>query len=286
MFAKSSWVHLRIPFSFFLLPVYLFALATSNEVNVFFALIVFVILHLFLYPASNGYNSYFDKDEGSIGGLKNPPKVNKGLYNLALVFDAVALLLSTYNMLFFFMILVYGLISKAYSHPSIRIKKYPYASWFIAGFFQGFFTFLMSYIGIIDGNLQDLLQPHILIAAGLTSVMLWGSYPMTQIYQHEEDTKRGDVTLSVKLGILGTFYFVMILFSVTSILFFLYFTKYYTASAALIYLGAMGPVVGFFFYWFLKVRTDRKKADFENTMRLNQLSSLCLNIFFIWLSFQ
>lgn len=286
MFTKSSWVHLRIPFSFFLLPVFLFALATTTEVNVFFALIVFVILHLFLYPASNGYNSYFDKDEGSIGGLKHPPKVTKGLYNLALLFDAIALILSTYNILFFFMILVYGLVSKAYSHPAIRIKKYPFASWFIAGFFQGFFTFLMSYIGIVDGNLQDLVQPQILIAAGLTSIMLWGSYPMTQIYQHEEDTKRGDITLSVKLGVLGTFYFVMIVFSLTSVLFFLYFSDYYNTSISFTYLSAMGPVVVFFFYWLIKVRTNQLHADFTNTMRLNQLSAICLNIFFIWLYFQ
>lgn len=286
MFTKSSWVHLRIPFSFFLLPVFLFALATTTEVNVFFALIVFVILHLFLYPASNGYNSYFDKDEGSIGGLKHPPKVTTGLYNLALLFDAIALILSTYNILFFFMILVYGLVSKAYSHPTIRIKKYPFASWFIAGFFQGFFTFLMSYIGIVDGNLQDLVQPQILVAAGLTSIMLWGSYPMTQIYQHEEDTKRGDITLSVKLGILGTFYFVMILFSLTSVLFFLYFSDYYNTSISFTYLAAMGPVVVFFFYWLIKVRNNQLHADFTNTMRLNQLSAICLNIFFIWLYFQ
>ena len=32
----------------------------------------------------------------------------------------------------------------------------------------------------------------------------WRAYPMTQIFQHEED-KRGDETLSLKLGIKGTF---------------------------------------------------------------------------------
>jgi 1,4-dihydroxy-2-naphthoate octaprenyltransferase len=28
-------------------------------------------LALLIYPASNAYNSYFDKDEGSIGGFEN-----------------------------------------------------------------------------------------------------------------------------------------------------------------------------------------------------------------------
>ena len=283
MFTKSSWVHLRIPFSFFLLPVFAFALSSINEVNVFYGLIVFFALHLFLYPASNGYNSYFDKDEGSIGGIKAPPKVNNDLYYLALLFDAIALILASYNFIFFLMLLTYGLVSKAYSHPSIRIKKYPFASWFIAGFFQGFFTFLMANIGLIDGSFSDIIEPKILYAGCLTSIMLWGSYPMTQIYQHEEDTKRGDVTLSVKLGVLGTFHFVAIFFFFSSLLFFWFFLHHYSIDVSLIYLGAMGPVVSFFAYWYIQVRKDKKLANFDNTMKLNFLSSLCLNAFFIWL---
>ncbi|MEQ8575627.1 MAG: ubiquinone biosynthesis protein UbiA, partial [Fulvivirga sp.] len=97
MFSKSAWLHLRIPFSYYLMPVYLFSLAVSDNVNTSNAIIVFIALHIFLYPASNGFNSYFDKDEDSIGGLKNPPKVSKGLYYLALVFDLIALLLVSFD---------------------------------------------------------------------------------------------------------------------------------------------------------------------------------------------
>jgi hypothetical protein len=61
------------------MPVFLFALAISPNISGPRLLVVFAVLHLFLYPASNGFNSYFDKDEKSIGGLKNPPKVEKGL---------------------------------------------------------------------------------------------------------------------------------------------------------------------------------------------------------------
>src|SRR5690349_14747751 len=127
MLSRSSWLHLRIPFSYFLLPVYLFSLAISPNLNEARLIWVFIILHLFLYPASNGYNSYFDKDEKSIGGLRNPPPVNKGLYFLALLFDLIALVLGYWkiNALFAIMLFIYGLISKAYSHPSIRLKKMP-----------------------------------------------------------------------------------------------------------------------------------------------------------------
>src|SRR5687767_5389569 len=106
MLTRSSWLHLRIPFSYFLLPVYLFSLSISPNLNESRMLWVFIILHLFLYPASNGYNSYFDKDEKSIGGLKTPPPVNKGLYSLALLFDGVALLLGFWKVNILFVIMV------------------------------------------------------------------------------------------------------------------------------------------------------------------------------------
>lgn len=285
MFSKSSWLHLRIPFSYFLLPVFLFAFAISPNVSVIRGLIVFICLHIFLYPASNGYNSYFDKDEGSIGGLKNPPKVSKSLYYLSLVFDLIALLLASYNIYFLIGVLIYGLVSKAYSHPIIRIKKYPFGSWFIAGFFQGFFTFIISYVGLNNISFFRLTDPAVLIPASLTSLMLWGSYPMTQIYQHEEDQKRGDFTLSIKLGIMGTFHFVAIMFSFSTALFFLYFQNYFDESLGWKYIISTSPILIFFLWWYHQVRESKQKASYENTMRLNLISSTCLNLFFIYLFF-
>ena len=141
MFSRSTWLHLRIPFSFFLMPVYLFALAISPNFSEHTLLWSFLLIHLFLYPASNGYNSYFDKDEKSIGGLKNPPPVKLGLYYVSLSFDGIAIILGwiMISPLFSVMLFIYGLASKAYSHPLIRLKKYAIAGWLTTGFFQGFF---------------------------------------------------------------------------------------------------------------------------------------------------
>src|SRR5688572_19762062 len=198
MFSRSSWLHLRVPFSFLLLPIFLFSLSVSPNINGQWILWVFLILHFFLYPASNAYNSYFDKDEKSIGGLKNPPPVRKGLYFLALALDVLAIVLSYIKIstTFAIMVFIYGLVSKAYSHPSIRIKKYPWTSWIITGLFQGLFTFLMCYVGLNGFTLDLAWKWQIILPGLLTSAMLWANYPLTQVYQHEEDTKRGDLTLS------------------------------------------------------------------------------------------
>jgi hypothetical protein len=40
---------------------------------------IFIILHLLVYPASNGYNSYMDRDETPIGGLKNPSTTHQAI---------------------------------------------------------------------------------------------------------------------------------------------------------------------------------------------------------------
>jgi len=286
MLSRSSWLHLRIPFSYFLLPIFLFSLSLSPNLNSVRLLWVFLIIHFLLYPASNGFNSYFDKDEKSIGGLKNPPPVNKGLYYLALLFDllAVALGVIKVSWTFAIMLFIYGLASKAYSHPSVRLKKFPLAGWVITGVFQGFFTVLICYTGINDFKIETVISSRIILAAGvLATVMLWANYPMTQIYQHEEDASRGDITLSIKLGVMGTFYFTAAFFGLATVGFIFFFWKFFSFNYALLFLAALSPVAIYFGYWFLKVRGDLSKADYGHTMWLNFISATCLNIFFIYL---
>lgn len=284
MFSLSSWLHLRIPFSYFLLPVFLFSLAISPNVSEKALLWTFIVIHIFLYPASNGYNSYFDKDEKSIGGLKNPPPVKKGLYYLALLFDALAIIVGYFaiNMTFALMLLVYGLVSKAYSHPDIRLKKFPVTGWLVAGLFQGLFTFVMCYIGINKFSLENIWKPAVIFAGILCTIMLWANYPMTQIYQHEEDGKRGDETFSRMLGIRGTFYFVGGVFGIVTLGFVFYFNSFFSRKYSVIFLTALFPVVLYFFYWFSKAYNDEIKADYKHTMWLNFISATCLNIFFIY----
>lgn len=278
---QATLKHLRIPFSFFLLPVFLFAFSLSEDINWGNFILVASILHLFLYPASNGYNSYFDRDEKSIGGLKHPPAVSKELYWYAIIFDGVAIALGLLiNVPFTIALVIYGLVSKAYSHPLIRLKKMPWMGWFVAGFFQGYFTFLMAYMGINDVAIVPLLEPHIQIPAMLSSFLLWGSYPMTQVYQHEEDSKRGDNTLSLKLGVLGTFHFTAVAFLFAGIGFVLFYGNFYSWPASLGFQISLLPVLIYFSYWYLKVRKDQRMADYDHTMRLNFISALMMNLFF------
>src|ERR1035437_8639741 len=125
-FDKSTVKHLRLPFSFFLMPVFLFALSQANTINWQTTILAFIILHLFIFPSSNGYNSYQDRDETSIGGLKPPPKVSENLFYVTLMLDMVrilsALIISVYFSLFG---VRFVLMARADRDRKGRLKKYP-----------------------------------------------------------------------------------------------------------------------------------------------------------------
>jgi 1,4-dihydroxy-2-naphthoate octaprenyltransferase len=182
------------------------------------------------------------------------------------------------------MLFIYGIVSKAYSHPSVRLKRFAVTGWLIAGFFQGFFTFLLCYLGINDVGIEALAHPQVMIPAGLTSLLLWGSYPMTQVYQHEEDEKRGDRTISLRLGIMGTFHFTAVMFTIANAAFVVYLGVFHSWHMALLFELLLLPVLVFFGWWYMKVKKNNKEANFRNTMRLNLISAVCMNAYFIFLA--
>jgi 1,4-dihydroxy-2-naphthoate octaprenyltransferase len=108
-----------------------------------------------------------------------------------------------------------------------------------------------------------------------------GSYPMTQVYQHKEDSERGDITISLKLGILGTFHFTAIAFFISNFGFLAYYYLYHSMTHVIAFQLFLIPVLFYFSIWYLKVRKNFALADFEHTMRLNLISSLMLNIYFL-----
>ncbi|RYU79722.1 UbiA family prenyltransferase [Hymenobacter persicinus] len=279
---KKALPLLRIPFSVYLMPVFWFGLsALRGPIDVGRALGVFVVLHLLAYPASNGYNSYYDRDEGSIGGLEKPPKVSEELIHLVWLFDALAVLGAALLSPFFaLLVAIYLLISKAYSYEGIRLKKYPFLSTLVVVVFQGAFTFLMTQVGV-GAPKAVMLEPTNLLLALVSTLFLCGSYPLTQVYQHQEDRQRGDLTLSLWLGLRGTFGFAAAgLLLGAAVLGGTYWLRGEPVNL-LIFLVATGPVVYLFGRWAWTVWHDAAAADFAHTMRMNQVSSLCLSAAFI-----
>ncbi len=280
---RSALLHLRIPFSFFLLPVFVFALSQVADVNLLKSIVVFVVWHLFAYPASNGYNSYFDKDEGSIALLEKPPAVDKTLYYLSLILELIAIVIAgCVSLEFALAVFIYGVLSKLYSHPSTRLKKYPVISFFVVFIFQGAFVYWTTYAAISDTSIFNMKDDSNFILAGLIcSCLIGASYPLTQVYQHEEDSKRGDKTLSLLLGIKGSFFFSAILFAGGILSLFFYWNTKSDVNKFWIFLAFALPVLLTFIDWLLKVLKDEKQADFRNMTRMTVISSAMMLAYFL-----
>lgn len=279
---RRAFALLRLPFSLFLMPIFWFGLSALREPFSWGrAAAAFAILHLLVYPASNGYNSYYDRDEGSIGGLEAPPPVTPELLHLVWVFETLALLAALLlGWPFAAMVVVYILVSRAYSYEGIRLKKYPLPSTAVVVIFQGAFTFLMAQVGA-GASPTQLGEPTNLLLAAVSTLFLCGSYPLTQIYQHQEDARRGDRTLSLRLGIRGTFVFAAGgLLAGAATMAAAYWLRGELRNL-LIFLLATGPVVALFARWAGLAWHHPEQANFTWTMRMNKVSSVCLSLAFI-----
>jgi 1,4-dihydroxy-2-naphthoate octaprenyltransferase len=275
---RSTIQLLRFHFSLFLLPVYLFALSQLNKINWVDAVIVFFILHVLVYPASNGYNSYMDRDETPIGGLSKPLRPTKQLFYATIIMDVIAVGFSLAISIYFAVgVILYILASRAYSYRGIRLKRFPLTGYVIVIIFQGAVTFFLSYHGSsVDKTLEIPFWPAL-----ASSLLIGGYYPLTQIYQHEEDLKDGVVTISYKLGKKGTFVFCGIVFALATAAMFFTFDERGQVQFFFIFTVCMLPMIFFFMQWMARTWKDQSKADFKNSLRMNLLASCCTTICFL-----
>lgn len=269
---------LRFHFSLFLLPVYLFALSQTTAIEWKTALLVFFILHFLVYPSSNGYNSYMDRDEESIGGIAHPLPPGRQLYYVSIGMDIVALLLSlVISTAFSLGILAYILASRAYSYRGIRLKKYPVVGFLTVAFFQGAVTYWLVQTGSSSIELTETPWLPMLSA----SLLMGSFYPLTQIYQHEADRRDGVRTLSYLLGYRGTFIFTALCYSLAMLSLAYYFISRQQPTHFFLLATLLLPVLVYFFYWAAKVWKNPATADFRHTMQMNLLASACSNLAFL-----
>ncbi|WP_407526290.1 UbiA family prenyltransferase [Lacibacter sp. MH-610] len=278
MLQKSTIQLLRFHFSFFLMPVYWLALTQLVHIHWGRAAVVFIILHLLVYPASNGYNSYMDRDETPIGGLKNPLQPTKQLFYTTVVMDVAAVTASLFISWYFALgIFLYIMASRAYSYRGIRLKQYPFTGYLTVILFQGAVTYWLVYHGCSEALYTNASFSGMMAA----SLLIGGFYPLTQIYQHKADAADGVETISYKLGYRGTFIFCASVYSVAMAF------LGYTFLASLLFvqffmvLIFFTPILVYFLWWAVKVWKDNSAADFKHTMRMNILASTCTNLGFI-----
>lgn len=262
------------------MPVFWFALSFVETINVGNTVLLFFILHLLVYPASNGYNSYMDRDTTSIGGIKNPLQPTNQLFVFTVIMDIGAVLLSLIiSPLIAVCIFIYIMFSRLYSYRKIRLKQYPLLGYFIVILNQGALIFFMVF------NAANKDADAVVPWAGsiCATLLIGGFYPITQIYQHKEDRDDNVETISMLLGETGTFVFCGIIYVLAFLILFIYFLTVDKLLLFFILFIFFIPVAIYFTVWFLQVSKDAGYADFKHTMRMNKIASVCTNMAFITL---
>lgn len=277
---KNTAKLLRFPFSLFLLPVTLFSFYFIHPGVNFQSILLIFIWHALVFPASNGYNSYNDRDESPIGALAAPPKPTRQLLYAANIMDLSAIALSFFiTPAFAVFVAVYILASRLYSNRSIRLKKYPVIGFLVVFIFQGAWIF--------TGNIFALSQPALLLnnavilSAVASSFFIGTVYPITQIYQHEADKKDGVTTLSMVLGLRGTFIFSAAMFFVATLLMYLSAQHLNLPGNFLLFNIIMLASTIYFFSWAYRSFRNPTHVNFKNVMIMLILSAMSNNIYFV-----
>lgn len=278
MLHKSTIQLLRFHFSVFLMPVYWFALTQLVNINWARAILIFIILHILVYPASNGYNSYMDRDETPIGGLQKPMQPTQQLFFTTIAMDVIAVTVSLFISWYFAAgILLYIMASRAYSYRGIRLKQYPFVGYLTVIVFQGAVIFWLVYHGA-----SEMLRTNFPVSGMIAaSLLIGGFYPLTQIYQHKEDKADGVETISYKLGYRGTFVFCALVYMIAMIFLGYTFLSSLLFAQFFVLLIFFSPILVYFLWWAVKVWKNATAADFKHTMRMNILASSCTNLGFI-----
>ena len=197
------------------------------------ALLALVIWVVFLNGGTLAINSVFDKDEGDIWYLNAPPPLPRYLlpFSVALLVagQLLAFLLPAGFRIAYAICFVLSIL---YSVPPFRFKAVAGVDWVINMWGFGSLTPYAAWAATgrpLDAGHGLLLLAFCPLFAGL--------YPLTQLYQFDEDRRRGDRTLALILGMRAS----LVVAVVSTLLAFVLFGW----AARLLAIGAKGGILAF-----------------------------------------
>jgi 4-hydroxybenzoate polyprenyltransferase len=201
------WVrHLRLPFNLLLSPIFLWGVWLAGGVDdPLRVAVAFLSLHVFLYGGTNALNSYYDRDEGPVGGMWSPPPVDRGLLGWAWGVQLLGLPLAWWVGPPFLLVWLALLgVATAYSHPRWRWKSHPLAAVLTVALGQGGLGALAGVMAVAERDLRPwgwgFGEPAMWFGLLAAVSLIVGLYVVSQAYQTLEDRARGDRTLPVLLG--------------------------------------------------------------------------------------
>jgi 4-hydroxybenzoate polyprenyltransferase len=279
--ACTLFIHLRLHFQILLAPIFLwgFFLAGAKPNLTFW--IAFVAFHFCLYGGTTAFNSYYDRDEGPIGGLEKPPPVVSALLPFSLILQGIgALLAALVNPPFLVIYLIIFAMGAAYSHPRTRWKGRPLGGLATVALGQGVLASLGGWV-VANPDLSAIDPLHWmgLIAASAITV---GFYPLTQIYQIDEDLARGDLTFAAWVGPRGSFLYAILVLSVAALALLVVILRLLGPLNAGIVAIFYGGLLAVIIHWAITYDPAQIIRNFRRVMRIYMLTSLGFIGFIGW----
>ncbi len=269
-------IHLRLHYQFFILSGgYLLAALFVEDVNWPQFWQQFLNVHVLLFGGATAYNSWWDKDEGPIGGLKHPPKMEPWMCQASLLLQFAGLFWALkvgwlFVIIYFISIIFFWL----YSTPHWRWKGKPVLSLVAIGISTGTNAFLM---GLLAAGVSALNAFHFLISMGVALIVL-SLYPASQIYQTQEDDRRGDQTFAIKYGLKGVKWLFSICFAAGAII--ISFGLMEVHNIIGLMFGSLSFIV-FLIIGFLVWRLRSREDEYYLVMRIKFLVSFSFVLFIL-----
>jgi 1,4-dihydroxy-2-naphthoate octaprenyltransferase len=270
---KALLVHLRLHFQLLLAPIFLWGYLLAGGRWTWALVVSFVAFHACNYGGGTAFNSYYDRDEGPIGGLEHPPPVEPALLPFALAVQAIGwVLAATVNAA---VAVVYGLMFAlfvAYSHPLVRLKAGPLRAMVTVAFGQGVLGFAAGWL-TARGEWSSLWSAQAIAGCAAATLLTTGLYPLTGLYQVEEDRARGDRTAAVAWGVGRCFSLALALLAAAGLLLGLVVATRYGAAELLVLLVFYVVLLALIVRWRREFDGLGIRGNYRRVMRLNTVAA-------------
>lgn len=256
------------------LPVFLFAVSQTHDINWIHTAFFFVVMFVLVQPSIQMQITYANMqlskcDIAETQHAKKLFKTSTAMDGLAVVLSAIILSLEVGAG-----VLTYLLLSKLHNSNPIRLKKYAIISWLLTMTLQGVLLFALTQYA----TAKIMLITNV-FALQACAFFIGFVYPLTQMYTHVEDGNRGDLTMSLRLGIKGTFTLSLVLFWVAVSFMGLHFYNTKHLFHFYLFLLFLSPVAAYFFWWRKNIKLQPLVANYTFTRLFVIINTVCMSLF-------
>ena len=272
--------HLRLNYQIIILSTpFLLGGLLSTMQSVWIFLLQYFSVHVLLFGGVTAYNSYWDKDVGPIGGLKNPPKMKRWMLVASWVLQIIGLGLAVVSGLWMFLVYILSIVLFwLYSGPHTRWKEKPFLALFTMSLSTAFLAVLMGYF---SGGGKS-ISFSLLIACIGCVLFVFAMYPFSQAYQLQDDKNKSYNTFCVKYGHKGIFMTFISAFPIAILVLSWIFLQSSMIAGIVFFFGA--TIAGVYIYFVIKnLRMDRR--DYRTIMLSKYFAGAAFSIFVIILMF-